>query len=98
MRANCRFISQWKDEMARYYFDTLDGIAFEDREGTELPTLDAAFIEALRILCQITPDRADDLRRGGGLEVRVFDPERLLLITAEICVTFAPTVSHPRSQ
>jgi hypothetical protein len=42
-----------KDNMPRYFFDIVDGQAFPDTEGTDLPDLAAARIEAVRLSAEV---------------------------------------------
>ena len=57
--------------MPRYHFNVYDGIALPDHEGTELPNLDAARREALKVAEGLitSPARREDLGEEWRLEI-----------------------------
>lgn len=82
--------------MPRFYFDTENGQAVPDADGTELTDLRAAKHEAYKVLCQLIPLHQDRLMGGETFTLRLCDEDRLLLLTVEVVSTLAPALSPPR--
>ena len=59
--------------MPRYFFHTEDGRRFPDREGTELPDLEAAKASALVVLSEVLRDNPDEFWAHERFEVTVTD-------------------------
>ena len=59
--------------MPRYFFDVQDGKSFPDYDGCELPDLDAARIEAVRLLGGMLRDEAETF--WGGYSGVFVDPD-----------------------
>jgi len=67
--------------MARYFFHSEDGHAFRDREGVELPDLDAAEREAIISLGEMIRDRAEDLQDHRPIRIIVTDRQQAVLFS-----------------
>jgi hypothetical protein len=76
----------------RYYFHTDNGHSMRDREGVELPDLDAARFEAVCALGEILRERVDEFWRDGSLRLCVADVDGLTLFLVEVNATAAPSV------
>ena len=76
--------------MPRYYFDVEDGKSFPDREGNELPDLDAARIEAVRLLGGMLRDEAETFWRGDDWRMSVTGPDKVVLFTIGFVARMAP--------
>ena len=57
--------------MPLYYFHIEDGQPFPDHEGTDLPNLEAARIEAVRLAGAMLKDSADTFWNGEQWQLRV---------------------------
>jgi hypothetical protein len=77
----------------QYYFHTEDGSAVRDRDGVDLPDLDAARREAVRALGEILKERVDEFWADGVLRMCVADESGLTLFLVEVSATTAPSVS-----
>jgi hypothetical protein len=75
--------------MARYYFHSEDGRHFPDDEGTELPTLAAARIEAVRVLADILREDPDEVLQNGTLRMTVTDEKGLIYFALDLAATDA---------
>jgi hypothetical protein len=72
--------------MSRFYFDIREGRDFvADKEGVELPDLDAAELEAAKAAAEIGRDKlpAGKLRKI-AIEVRNKDSQRVLTATVSL--------------
>ena len=78
--------------MPRFYFHTEDGRRLLDREGVDLPDLDAARRQAVRALGEILKDRSDEFWADGALRMSVCDEDGLTLFILEATATTAPAV------
>lgn len=72
--------------MPRYFFDTADGRAFHDPDGTILADFPAAQLEAVQILCQLLPGHEIGALGEKGFAVKVLDEARRLLMTLQVSV------------
>ena len=70
--------------MARYFFNTRDGVEFVDNEGTELPDWTAAQMEAARHLADMLQERPDELWRHPNWTVTVKDERGLTLFVIDV--------------
>lgn len=77
--------------MPRYYFDRRDGGFDPDTEGTELPGLEAARIEAINYAAAAVKDRPDYVGEGNDFRVEMFDERKLLLYTVVVIGIDEPT-------
>jgi hypothetical protein len=57
----------------RFYFHTVDGEVILDRDGTELPDMGTARIEAVLTLAGMLRNGAPEVLRAGGSRVWVTD-------------------------
>ena len=76
--------------MPRYHFHTADGRRRSDPEGSELPNVGAARIEAVRFASEVLRGKADELWREGQWRVEVTDDENVLLCTVIVLGIGAP--------
>lgn len=74
--------------MARYFFNTQDGVAVPDTEGVELPSGAEAEVEAVTLAGEMLQEHAKDFWRTKSFTVTVTDETGLALftiITEAIC-------------
>jgi hypothetical protein len=77
----------------RYYFHTENGQSQRDRDGVDLPGLDAARHEAVRALCDILKERSGQFWAEGVFRMIVADDDGLTLFMVEVTAVSAPAVS-----
>ena len=82
--------------MARYYFHSEDGRRFPDEEGTELPTLAEARIEAVRVLADILREDPEELLQTGTLRMTVTDEKGLIYFALDLAATDAAAAGMAR--
>ena len=79
--------------MPLYFFNRTDGHSDIDQDGTELPDLKAARLEAVHYLAQTMRDHPADIwEHDGDLKVEVLDETRLVLCTVTVMTLDAPGV------
>lgn len=78
--------------MAKYFFDTIDGVRARDTTGTELKNHHAARMNAIKLTGRILASQPDYLLHGHDFRLEVASPQGVLLFTI---VTFA--VNSPAS-
>ena len=78
--------------MPRYFFDVQDGKSFPDYDGCELPDLDAARIEAVRLLGGMLRDEAETFWQGEDWRMSVCDADRMMLFSIQFMATMAPAM------
>lgn len=76
--------------MSRYFFHTRNGHEVNDEIGSELPSLDDAKSQAIRMLCELLPISPDFWERR-EMKVIVRDEQDLTLFELEAFATLAPT-------
>ncbi|HEV7255369.1 MAG TPA: hypothetical protein VGN97_19980 [Mesorhizobium sp.] len=59
--------------MARYFFHIMDDRALVDTEGTEMDSLDAMRVEAIRLAGRVLADDAERLPSGRPWQMTVAD-------------------------
>lgn len=81
----------------RYFFHTEDGHTFPDEEGTELPDLQSACIEATKVLGEFMKERPREFWAHDYLSLRVTDDEGLILFSLQLSVTLSAAINgqHP---
>lgn len=62
--------------MPRYYFDIRDGQDFPDEDGTELPDLDAARVEAVRYSAEVLKEMPERFWNCHEWKMTVSDANR----------------------
>lgn len=82
--------------MPRYFFDRRDGGFDPDDDGTELPDLDAARIEAVNFAAGTIRDRPDYVWDGKEFRVEVSNEEKTLLYTVIVLGIDAPAAKADR--
>lgn len=83
--------------MPRYFFHRTDGTRDVDHEGTELPDLHRARIEAVLFAAGTLKDDPDELWQGGELRIEVSDETSMILFTVIMLAIDSPVV-HASSQ
>lgn len=78
--------------MPRYFFDVQDGKSFPDHDGCELPDLDAARIEAVRLLGGMLRDEAETFWDGDDWRMSVCGVDRMELFTIQFMASMAPVM------
>lgn len=83
--------------MVRYYFHTEDGRVCPDEEGTELPSLVAARVEAVRVLGDILKEDPGEVLRTGALRVTVTDKAGLIFFALDLSAIDTAAAERPVS-
>ena len=78
--------------MPRYHFNIYDGITSIDREGTELPDIQAARREAIIFAGAVIEDTGKRLKLGEEWRMEVTDDDGLILFRLDFIVSEAPAV------
>jgi hypothetical protein len=76
--------------MPRYHFNVLDAWSIPDEVGTELPSLMAARIEAVRLSAGLLANAAETFWDAGEWRLVVTDPDGLILFDLLLFATEAP--------
>ena len=76
--------------MPRFFFHRTDGGFDPDLEGTELPDLTAARLEALRFAAATVQDHPEQVWAGSTFRVEVSDETGMLMSTVIILEIDAP--------
>jgi hypothetical protein len=83
--------------MAQFFFHTEDGRSVSDDEGTELETLAAARVEAVRVLGDILRENPDEVLATGQLRLTVTDAAGLIYFALDLAATDAAAGRAQRS-
>jgi hypothetical protein len=67
--------------MARYFFHLTGRFAWDDSEGAEFPTPEAAVAEARQILCELARNRQENESRGWRLRLTNDAGTEIALVT-----------------
>lgn len=81
--------------MPVFHFNISDGALEPDLRGTELPDLQTARREAIRLLGEVLRDNADVFWREGRLTLTVTDAKGLALVALETFSVEASSVRGP---
>lgn len=76
--------------MPRYFFHIHHGRTEIDEVGTDLPDVEAAEREAVRLAGAVLLEEADKIRRDGKLSLEVNDEADRLLFTLHCTASRAP--------
>jgi len=76
--------------MPRFHFHLEDGTTFRDEEGTELPDLEAARINAVKLLGHVMADNAREFLSTREWTMNVTDDRDLLLFSVNVASVDAP--------
>jgi hypothetical protein len=76
----------------RYHFNVHDGVSLPDPDGTELATLDAARVEAVRLAGQLLLDSGEEFWSNGDWKVDVTNDRGLILFTLMFSAFDAPCI------
>lgn len=82
--------------MPRYYFHIQDGRLFRDEDGTELPDLASAEVEASRVVGAHLRDHPDEPWRDGDIVMTVADEQGLTLLSLTVMGQHSPAAGGPR--
>jgi hypothetical protein len=82
----------------RFYFQTEDGRCYPDENGTELPDVASACIEASTVLGSFLQEKPREFWAHDNLSLKVSDQTGLVLFTLNLSVTLGPVMNgqHPR--
>lgn len=78
--------------MPHYFFHVEDGQSFPDAEGCQLPDLDAARIEAVRLLGGMLRDEAETFWQGHDWRMSVTDADGMRLFTIDFMAKMVPVL------
>jgi hypothetical protein len=83
----------------RFFFHSEDGVSFHDDEGTLLPDVAAARIEAARVLGQLVNERPGDVWQDDLFRLVVTDDLGAILFVLDLTALDAPAAPRrgPRS-
>ncbi|WP_428977746.1 DUF6894 family protein [Lichenibacterium minor] len=84
--------------MPRFFFHRTDGDFDPDREGTELPDLNAARLEAIRYAAATVKDHPIEVWSGTTFRIEVSDDTGMLLSTVIILEIEAPAARGLRGK
>ena len=73
--------------MPRYFFNTDDGHAFSDEEGTELADLTATRLAAIQLTGQILKDEKEAFWRTGEWHLHVSDESGSVLFRLDVAAS-----------
>ena len=76
----------------RFFFHTEDGRCFSDEDGTDLPDLEAAKAEALRLIGEVAREDAAEFWATGELRVTVADHRNLTLFALDMSAIMPPAI------
>lgn len=79
--------------MSRYFFHTADGTEYHDTDGTELPTHDEAWREAVQLLGALVTEDPSIVSSTHDFAVKVSDADGLLLFVVSVHSTAAPATA-----
>lgn len=78
--------------MPRFYFHSENGHRFPDDVGTDLADMDAAKVEAVRVMADILKNSAGDFWSTGAWRLTVTDESGLTLLMLDVAATLAPAL------
>ena len=82
--------------MPRYFFHVHDGTSVRDLEGTELPDINAAKRDAVRLAAGVLNDNPEQFWNGEDWSIDVCDAHGLLLFTLNFTAAMAPAIRDGR--
>ncbi len=77
-----------------YHFNARDGVSIADEDGTELPNLYAARLEAIRYSGQLLSDHPDAFRIQSEWRIEVTDECGMILFAIHISAIEAPALHN----
>jgi hypothetical protein len=78
----------------RFHFHTKDGRCYPDEDGIDLPGLDAARVQAVRVLGDLLTHAPSLFLEDCSLQVIVTDSDQLTLFCIEVSYIAAPALSQ----
>jgi hypothetical protein len=86
--------------MPRYFFDIRDGKFMPDDCGTDLPSLQAARVQAVAVAGELLRDDPEKFLDGDEWHIEVRDGDGLVLFTFAFVATDAPAAAtrRPRAE
>ncbi len=82
--------------MPRYFFHSADGVREPDRDGTELPDIAAAQLEAIKYAGEVLTHTPETLGDSGQWRVEVVDEGGAHLFTVVTLTVHAPAEDRRR--
>jgi hypothetical protein len=76
--------------MPRYFFTTSNGHCIPDEDGSELPDLITARLEAIKLVGELLQNFPDRFWETGVFRLTVADAERVTLFTVEVTAQDPP--------
>ena len=83
--------------MALFHFNLRDGAYYPDPEGTELPDLRTARVEAVKLAGQLLLDSPEEFWEGTEWQVEVTDHSGLTLFRLDFTATDAPAAGTSKT-
>jgi hypothetical protein len=83
--------------VALFHFNLRDGAYYRDPDGTELPDLRAARVEAVKLAGQLLLDKPDKFWEGSEWQVEVTDDSGLIIFRLDFTATDAPAVGSSKT-
>lgn len=83
--------------MTRYFFHLEDGVSLPDREGTELPDLDAARVQAVKHFGELLRLEPERFWQGEEWTMTVTDADGLTQFSLFFGAVLAPAIKTPRA-
>jgi hypothetical protein len=81
--------------MQRFYFSTANGKRYPDTDGTVLPDLTAARVEAIKLAGELLQEFPERFWDTGSFTVEVADERHLTLFTVDVSTIDAPAITGP---
>lgn len=70
--------------MPRYFFNTVDGRRYPDRDGMDLPSLEAVRVRATRVVGELLKERPSDFWDTGRLRLEVTDESGAVVLVLDV--------------
>jgi hypothetical protein len=80
--------------MPRYHFNVQDGMQYPDTQGTALPNLEAARMEAVERIGALLRDNAESFWNGEKWNMTVTDENRMVMFTLHFLATNSPATQE----
>jgi hypothetical protein len=79
--------------MPRFHFHTQDGRVCHDKEGTELPDVHRARLEAIRISCEMLRIQEETFWDSKSWQMTVTDATGLVLFVIDVTAHLSPAMN-----
>jgi hypothetical protein len=94
LRGSLQVIGYGRGSMSIYYFNVDDGLSNPDIEGSDLPDLDTARMEAVRRSGALLQDHAREFWRNRGWKLIVTDAVGMVMFTLHIVAVASPATER----